>query len=194
MILLWNQRSFWQVNYFARIWEWSWPQGKGRDFETQNVVSIPSRCKLLSHSHSDCLCTCWNHNQNSVWYPNAHSKEFLKRSTDICHSRSLLYSSENDLFQYRKSRFDSSQMERSTSFHSISLHSITFPKPFQFLNFQLGKSRMAHESFGFLRYIQYSVFSIQFNRLAAISQDLSHLSLILQYFSLYRSLWIHFIS
>jgi hypothetical protein len=88
--------------------------------------------------HTD-SCNCWNHNHHSVWYRNSHSKEFLKRSTDICHSKSPLYSSENDLFQYPKWKFDSSQMEGMTSFPFIRLL-------FQILfNFLILRSRKAEE-------------------------------------------------
>jgi hypothetical protein len=45
-------------------------------------------------------------------------------------------------------------MERSTSFHFM-----TFPNPFQFLIFEPRKNRTAHDSFGFLGYIQCSIFS-----------------------------------
>jgi hypothetical protein len=51
----------------------------------------------------------------------------------------------------------------SISFHSIPFHSITFPNPFQFHTFELRQDSRAHESFEFLRYIQYSVFSIQYS-------------------------------
>jgi hypothetical protein len=82
----------------------------------------------------------------------------------------------------------------------IPFHSITFPNHFQFHTFERRQNRRAQESFEFLGYlqysvsnIQYSVFTIHFNRFAAISRYFSHLSLILQYFSIYRSPSIHFI-
>jgi hypothetical protein len=106
-------------------------------------------------------------------------KQFRKNepywhSIDVRHSTRPLESSENNSFGDRKSRCDSSQMERSTSFHSIRFSSVPFhdfSKSFSISYLLALENRIAHESFHFLRYIQ-------FNRVAATSQYLSRLSLL----------------
>jgi hypothetical protein len=51
----------------------------------------------------------------------------------------------------------------SIPFHFIPFHSITFSNPFQFHTCKRRQNRRAHESFEFLGYIQYSIFSIQYS-------------------------------
>jgi hypothetical protein len=73
--------------------------------------------------------------------------------------------------------------------HSISFD--YFSRSFSISHFSAQEKQNRSWKFWILRI--YSVFKIQFNHFAAVSQYLFYLSLILQYFSIYRTLPLHFI-
>jgi hypothetical protein len=107
----------------------------------------------------------------------------------------LLYCKVQKRFYFNIANQDLIHRRWNHRLHFISFHFISFSdfsKSFSISYFWAQEKQNGSWKFWILRID--SVFNIQFSRFAAVSRYLSHFSLILQYFSIYCSLSIHFTS